>query len=270
MSRPLYVFQQNFESKYSEVEIQQWLRVNQWQGIYMTVGFIMMLFLGPKIMSQIKGFQMKKLLLLWNILLAVFSFISTVRLAEFLFRDLFIGRLPFNSARLTDSLCQSKLDNVAAFWLLMFTLSKVAEFGDTLFLILRKRSITVLHGFHHATVLGLCWYSLMTGLPVCKYFAFINVLVHTIMYSYYAAQIAGIKSPKIVSMGITSMQMIQMIIDVGLNAVTFSLMLNNSSCYNDKFGLFISFFLPTSYLILFAQFFIQVYFPTDKKSAKSS
>jgi hypothetical protein len=40
---------------------------------------------------------------------------------------------------------------------IMFAWSKVAELGDTLFLVLRKREVIFLHWYHHASVIALTW-----------------------------------------------------------------------------------------------------------------
>ena len=74
---------------------------------------------------------------------------------------------------LVDSICFS-MDprGPAAFWACLFSFSKIAEFGDTLFLVLRKRPVIFLHWlvrrflflmmffrYHHAVVIILSWHS---------------------------------------------------------------------------------------------------------------
>lgn len=52
------------------------------------------------------------------------------------------------------SLCHScNPDSVAAYWSLLFALSKIVELGDTLFIVLRKKPLIFLHYYHHAAVL---------------------------------------------------------------------------------------------------------------------
>lgn len=60
----------------------------------------------------------------------------------------------------TDSVCFSvDPTGPASFWACMFAFSKIAELGDTLFLVLRKRPVIFLHWYHHAVVLIYCWHS---------------------------------------------------------------------------------------------------------------
>ncbi|XP_077018199.1 very long chain fatty acid elongase 5 isoform X2 [Tamandua tetradactyla] len=66
--------------------------------------------------------------------------------------------------------------------------SKLIEFMDTFFFILRKNNhqITVLHVYHHATMLNIWWF-VMNWVPCGhSYFgATLNSFIHVLMYSYY-------------------------------------------------------------------------------------
>nr|KAF6461783.1 ELOVL fatty acid elongase 5 [Molossus molossus] len=66
--------------------------------------------------------------------------------------------------------------------------SKLIEFMDTFFFILRKNNhqITVLHVYHHASMLNIWWF-VMNWVPCGhSYFgATLNSFIHILMYSYY-------------------------------------------------------------------------------------
>ncbi|KAF7643141.1 hypothetical protein LDENG_00244530 [Lucifuga dentata] len=66
--------------------------------------------------------------------------------------------------------------------------SKLIEFMDTFFFILRKNNhqITFLHIYHHASMLNIWWF-VMNWIPCGhSYFgASLNSFVHIVMYSYY-------------------------------------------------------------------------------------
>ena len=47
----------------------------------------------------------------------------------------------------------------ASFWACAFALSKVAELGDTFFVVMRKKPLIFLHWYHHAVVLVYSWNS---------------------------------------------------------------------------------------------------------------
>ena len=93
------------------------------------------------------------------------------------------------------------------FWGWLFTLSKVLELGDTVFLVLRKRPLTFLHVYHHCTVLLCCWYGTAIVSPISRWYATMNYFVHSIMYTYFAAQVLRWFSiSKGLAMTITAMQ----------------------------------------------------------------
>nr|XP_030726323.1 elongation of very long chain fatty acids protein 5 isoform X2 [Globicephala melas] len=66
--------------------------------------------------------------------------------------------------------------------------SKLIEFMDTFFFILRKNyhQVTVLHVYHHASMLNIWWF-VMNWVPCGhSYFgATLNSFIHVLMYSYY-------------------------------------------------------------------------------------
>lgn len=49
------------------------------------------------------------------------------------------------------------LQAVTGFWTEMFGWSKLVELGDTLFLVAKKRPLTALHLWHHASVYVYTW-----------------------------------------------------------------------------------------------------------------
>ena len=86
-------------------------------------------------------------------------------------------------------------------------MSKVAEFGDTIFIVLRKRPLTFLHVFHHCSVLIGAWYVGLQVAPAARWFVTINYSIHAIMYTYFALQILRwFRIPRWVSMSITIAQ----------------------------------------------------------------
>ena len=81
-----------------------------------------------------------------------------------------------------------------ALWGWLFGMSKIFEFGDTLFIVLRKGPLSFLHVYHHVTVCVFTWYAL-TPKPsaLSTWLGGMNYTVHTLMYTYYALKASGFR-----------------------------------------------------------------------------
>ena len=71
-------------------------------------------------------------------------------------------------------------------WTLLFTLSKVAELGDTLLLLIHGKELSFLHVFHHSTVLLWGWQQYVEASAPNFVYTALNLFVHTLMYTYFA------------------------------------------------------------------------------------
>ncbi|KAK0393120.1 hypothetical protein QR680_000064 [Steinernema hermaphroditum] len=153
----------------------------------------------------------------------------------------------------------------AAFWACCFALSKVAELGDTVFLVLRKRPLIFLHWYHHAVVLVYSWNSACELTAAGRWFIFMNYFVHSIMYSYYAITSLGYRFPKAASASVTTLQLTQMIVGVGISVFVLREKLVNAACQQSMDNLFLCFGIYASFALLFLKFFLDAYVFKKKK-----
>ena len=80
----------------------------------------------------------------------------------------------------------------AAYW---FYISKFIDFFDTIFFVLRKKNnqITMLHIIHHGLLPMSVWPGVrFTSGGQATFFAFLNTLVHIVMYFYYFVAAMGL------------------------------------------------------------------------------
>merc|ERR1711957_934121 len=157
---------------------------------------------------------------------------------------------------------------------LLFILSKMVEFGDTLFVVSRKKPLILLQHYHHLATMLYCWYA---GAVVWQYndtsvyFAAMNLCVHTVMYSWYAATRTGWKSPRILMMCVTLIQLIQMVLGL-LIVLVAAFGPAASGCGKwtqaDPWGMRACLFMYFSYLVLFGKLFYDNYLAPKSKRDK--
>jgi hypothetical protein len=214
--------------------------------------YFLMIHYGPMMMENRKALKLKSFLFLWNSSLAIFSIVATMRMGSFLMFEL-------KHLTLQQKVCNGKTDNVSALWGYLYILSKVFEMGDTALLILRKKPVIFLHWYHHTTVLLFCWFSGAVDTPICNYFASINCFIHSLMYSYYAAQTIGIRFPKVVSMTLTTLQIAQMVLGLhGMYLLT-DAMVRGIPCQVSRTIWLSGILMYGSYFALFLNFFVRNY-----------
>jgi len=148
---------------------------------------------------------------------------------------------------------------VSAFWTWMFTLSKVPELGDTVFIVLRKQPLRFLHWYHHVTVLLYTWYSYQQQVSSARWFIVMNYMVHAMMYTYYALRAMKFRIPRPVAMCITSSQLLQMVIGLIINYFSYQALQRGDSCMVCYDNIKVSLLMYMSYFVLFAHFFYDTY-----------
>ena len=168
--------------------------------------YIVLVHLGRYLMKSREKYDMRNLLISWNISLAIFSILGTIRIVpEFIYI--------LKTKGIDHSICINDFSSgVFAFWGANFALSKLTELFDTIFVVLRKQPLQFLHWYHHATVLLYCWYSVKDGTSTNRWFMVMNHTVHSLMNTYYAFRAMRYKIPKLLSVVVTISQISQMIL----------------------------------------------------------
>lgn len=183
-------------------------------------------------------------------------------------------------------MCSNILTPVNLLWTWWFAFSKIVELGDTIFIVLRRRPLTFLHVYHHCSVLLCTWYCVTHLASSSRWFITMNAVVHSVMYTYYAIQVARIiRVPKAISMTITILQVslckhfkrlfvrhecifnvlllskiLQMIIGVAVNFHGFNVKRQGGKCDLEDDIIYLMGALYFSYFLLFVWFFYDAYF----------
>ncbi|XP_052122252.1 elongation of very long chain fatty acids protein isoform X1 [Frankliniella occidentalis] len=137
---------------------------------------------GPRFMKNRQPFKLERVMLVYNAVQVVWC----AYLVEECLRLAWGGTYnwicePINRAKTPESLQFAQ----ACY---LFLLLKIVDLLDTVFMVLRKnaRQVSFLHVYHHSLMVITAWACVKTAPGEHHTFlGFVNLIVHTIMYSYY-------------------------------------------------------------------------------------
>eukprot|EP01113_Clastostelium_recurvatum_P036682 TRINITY_DN5270_c0_g1_i2.p1 TRINITY_DN5270_c0_g1~~TRINITY_DN5270_c0_g1_i2.p1 ORF type:complete len:270 (+),score=64.48 TRINITY_DN5270_c0_g1_i2:85-894(+) len=220
------------------------------------VGYLVVIF-GMKylVMPHMQPLRLKFPLAVHNIFL---SLISAAMCGSILFH-----MIPFTLKHgWYEAICDPRLVHstrgAVVWWEYLFYVSKVYEFLDTLFQVLRKKDLQFLHVYHHVTTLVLCFLGMQDRVTYLWVDSSLNTAVHVIMYYYYY----------IVDQGrtvwwkkyITTIQIVQFILDLSAHAAWYYYQsFTNLPCNGTWRAFHASNLIIGSFLLLFIRFYIQSY-----------
>lgn len=259
---PLYM---NWEKNYDGSAIFYFVRDNSWIPIVSVIAYCLMLALGPKMMEKRERFDLRYPLAYWNLLLAVFSFIGMIRTVPHFF-------LLMQTHGWQEVVCGAPEplygDGAVGFWVAAFVLSKVFELIDTLFIVLRKRPLIFLHWYHHITVLLFTWFCYSYENPGIVFVA-MNYTVHAVMYGYYYLMAMKMKPSWMPPQAITVMQISQMVVGVAVATNYVMTLRSGGACHVHVPLLYSCAVMYSSYLYLFASFFVKRFIFGGAKAPKA-
>lgn len=225
-----------------------------WAALYIPVVFI-----GQRYMRDKPRLRFPLLLPMWNFALAIFSLIGAIKLWPLAW-ELATSEEPFCSPQIWW--------RANAWWAFLFNLSKAPEFVDTIFLILGKRPVIFLHWYHHIATFSYCWYTMLNNTfnSGGLWFAWMNLMVHTVMYSYFGIASVDRKYARImaklgINVVITSLQILQMILGIYI-------VIKTGTCATmDPIGYWSALAMYASYAVLFSALFAQKYLSKPRPKA---
>lgn len=231
--------------------------------------YFALVFYGPTFMKDRKPLNVRYAVASWNLFLAVFSILGAIVCAPTLYRFLVTKGLHF-------TICQDPADGYyydgpSGFWVALFTLSKLPELMDTVFLVVQKKEVIFLHWFHHCTVMLYCWHSYHNRIATGLWFAAMNYCVHGVMYSYYFLMTFawGRKLVKRFSLYITISQLLQMVVGMAATILAFKWRGDGlKDCYVDAANNRMGLMMYSSYFVLFAFLFKKLYLTPGGKHAR--
>lgn len=182
-----------------------------------------------------------------NIFLSVLSFLMLIGIT--------IGNYQTNKlSSINNILCKSYDNNYySTISSQLFLYSKYIEWGDTMFLHLSGKKISMLQYTHHMTTALLMYLNTSYYLsPHIFVFMSLNCIIHVIMYLYFAYPNGFLSKYKKI---ITQSQIIQHIIC--LSTIFYTTILDN--CKQNPYGNESGFILYSMYLFYFSLFYLKSY-----------
>ncbi|GAA5869211.1 hypothetical protein JCM3774_003981 [Rhodotorula dairenensis] len=171
--------------------------------------------------NRIRGKGWDAVVLLHNIILAVYSAWTFLGTAPPVFREFWRGFANNGVAGFTRAFC----DTDSAVWSstfskysYLFYLSKYWEVLDTAILLLKGKKVGMLQSYHHMGAIWTMYAAYVTQAMPVWIFCVANSLVHSVMYSYYACTAVSIPFPRFLKKSITRMQITQFLVGGSLAA----------------------------------------------------
>lgn len=247
----------------TEIDIEQarhLLRQTKWLPMSAIVIYLLSIAIGRQVMYFRRPLRLKTALFIWNVFLATYSAIGFKIAAVEMSHTLALQGL-------RATICtQCTADETYNFWSLLFVLSKMAEMLDTAFLVLRKKPVPLLHYYHHVTVVIFGWWTSMSPLGYSRYIMSSNLLIHTIMYAYFAVKTINLLPvSKRVSMAITVAQIVQMVLGMAVGLYAMTQLVNGAKCDITWPNVALTLLFYGSYFLLFIKFFYNAYVRNAKR-----
>ncbi|XP_030302066.1 elongation of very long chain fatty acids protein 2 [Calypte anna] len=152
---------------------------------FLTGAYLLCIWLGNKLMKNRPPFSLRAHLIVYNLGITLLSLYMLIELILATWE----GGYNLQCQNL-HSAGEADIRVAKVLWWYYF--SKVIEFMDTIFFVLRKKStqITFLHVYHHATMFNI-WWCVLNWIPCGQSFfgPTLNSFIHVLMYSYYGLSV---------------------------------------------------------------------------------
>ncbi|CAG0902631.1 unnamed protein product [Darwinula stevensoni] len=257
---------QPWETRYEVDEMLEFMNSLNYVPWLAVVAYVASIYALETSMKRRPAFSLRKAMAAWNAFLALFSLFATLRMGV----SFFYNVQHFGFSHCTCATGRAKEDPTAYLWTMIFSFSKILEFGDTYFILLRKQKLIFLHWYHHASVLLFTWFNTARAEEAGGWFCLMNAAVHTLMYSYYFLRAMRVSVPRELMMLITISQIAQMVMGIMLCGYVSVTKMRGLPCNMSNLILTCAILMYLSYFVLFVDFFRKTYRKSAQKRRKSS
>jgi elongation of very long chain fatty acids protein 6 len=232
----------------------------QWPAFLISIAYIVVIFSIKELMKNRKPFELRLPLQLWNAWLALFSIGGSLVTSYALYHEISTKGIVSSYTRSGEF-----FQGFSGLWTFWFCISKLAELGDTLFIVLRKRPLMFLHWYHHVATLNYGLLSYYQNTAYNTWIVWLNFTVHAVMYSYYTLSAMRIRVPAAIAQCITLMQITQFVITHFILFHCGYYMLVGEHVDTTALTYWYCLIMEISYLVLFGNFFYHSYIKNGGK-----
>ena len=218
-----------------------------WPTLALCVAYLVLVYGGMALMRNREPFGLKGAMTVYNVVVASSN--------GWMFYRIVSGMLRHGYKPICNSVNYGAEEEDIAFVIYCYYLSKLVDFTDTFFMVLRKKfdQASFLHVYHHASMFVIWWMAVKwaaggDGLAG----PLLNTFVHAVMYTYYLCTTLGIHIPG--KKYLTQLQMSQMAFVIVHS--TSSLVLD---CQYPHWTLYAQIIFLLSLLVLFWKFYKGAY-----------
>lgn len=181
----------SFMNKHGDPRTNSWLLMSSpFPTLAICLSYVYLVkVLGPRLMENRKPFELKTVLIVYNLFQVIFS---SWLFYEIAMSGWFTGRYSLQCQPVDDSDDPETTRMVHACWWYYF--SKFTEFFDTIFFVMRKKynHVSTLHVIHHGVMPMSVWFGVkFTPGGHSTFFGLLNTFVHIVMYTYYLLAACG-------------------------------------------------------------------------------
>lgn len=248
---------------FNYVPVKEFMDSNNMLPVVAITIYILFCYFGQKFMEKRESFKLRYSLAAWNLFLTIYSAMTVLRGIPAFY---FLITRPLKSS-LCDDIAKT-YGGSSDIWTILFIFSKYAELFDTVFVVLNKKPLILLHWWHHISVLLYCWLSFRERTPSAAFFGTINACVHSVMYFYYFLMAVKMKPKWFDAMWITVFQIAQMVMGVFISLASLYYHLTEDDCVVTTNIMLGAFGMYLSYLLLFGGFFYTRYVSGTKVKSK--
>jgi len=247
---------QIFFDDYDYGKSKQWLLEHEGFLVKSVIFYIGSIFMIKFLMRDRKPFDLERPLIMWNAFLATFSLLGFL----YVFPSFLKTIRDHGITRTYTHINEAHKNPLAGYWSFLWCASKIPEFVDTYFIVLRKKPLMFMHWFHHAITGYFAFVNFYSDNAYLTWGVWANYFIHFMMYTYYCLRSFRVKVSPQIAQFITSAQMIQFLLVIFAMTHAQIIMQNGVKVAATYYGLFLGQFTMWSFMFLWLRFYYISYY----------